>query len=72
MCEKLIAIIAVVVAVVLAVLGVSMPPDKLAMISLFPQFIDIMIPVLAVGALIKYLFFCHANGKSRCKDTSSN
>ncbi len=53
------SVIILLVAVILAILTVSLPEDHLLkLISIF-RFFDIMLPVLAVGALIKYLFSCN-------------
>lgn len=45
-----------IVAVVLAVLGLSLPRTSLQPVIMITNFFDIMIPVLAVGALINYLW----------------
>jgi hypothetical protein len=58
MCHKIIAIIAIVLAVVIAALAVSLSPDKMSFVILISRFFEVMIPILAVGALIKYLCCC--------------
>lgn len=55
-CCKVLAIVAVVVAVVLAALASFLPADQIDYVVATSRFFDIMLPVLAVGALIKYLF----------------
>ena len=45
-----------IIAVVLAVLGLSLPRTSLQPVIMITNFFDIMIPVLAVGALINYLW----------------
>jgi hypothetical protein len=55
MCGKFLAIIAIVVAVVLAALASFLPATQIDYVIAVSRFFDIMIPVLAVGALIKYL-----------------
>jgi hypothetical protein len=69
MCGKLLAAIFIGLALILAVLASVLPQDKLASIIYFSRFFDIMLPVLAVGALIKYLLshiWCH-----HCDKTTS-
>lgn len=49
-------VLMVVVAIVLAVLGIALPRNHLPIIIIITNFFDIMIPVLAVGALVNYLW----------------
>lgn len=58
MCTKVFAIIFIVIALLLAIFASILPQNQLTGIIYLSRFFDIMIPVLAVGALIKYLF-CH-------------
>lgn len=55
MCQKIIAYTTIVAAVLLAILASTLSADKLGGIVFFVKFFEVMIPVLAVGALIKYL-----------------
>lgn len=62
MCSKVLAIIFVLIALILAILASFLPQDRLVSIIYISRFFDIMLPVLAVGALIKYLWshkHCH-------------
>lgn len=59
--SKVISILFVVVALVLGLLVTFLPHDQLAQIVYVERFFDVMIPVLAVGALVKYLFFSGQN-----------
>lgn len=53
------SVLILLIATILAILTVCLPEDHLIkLISIF-RFFDIMLPVLAVGALIKYLFSCN-------------
>lgn len=64
-CKKIMAILFIIIALVLAVLVSS--PNKEAHLNLaiaISRFFDVMIPILAVGALIKYLIGC---GGCSCK-----
>ena len=58
MCNKVFAVIIIVVALILAILATVWPQERLADIIYISRFFDVMIPVLAVGALIKYLCCC--------------
>jgi hypothetical protein len=56
MCDKAISYTTVTVAVILAILASILSPEHLGTIMFAVKFFEVMIPVLAVGALIKYLF----------------
>ena len=43
------------IALVVAILATILPPQQLQVLSFVSRFFEIMIPFLAVGALIKYL-----------------
>lgn len=55
MCSKILAILFILIALILAILASILPQDKLVSIVYISRFFDVMLPVLAVGALIKYL-----------------
>lgn len=55
MCGRIFAIIFILIALLLAIFAFILPQEKLAAIIYISHFFDIMLPVLAVGALIKYL-----------------
>lgn len=63
MVGKVFSILVVAVAVLLAALYVVLPTERLQDIVYFVRFFDVMIPVLAVGALIKYICCCNKNSK---------
>lgn len=54
--RKLFVSIIIIIAIVLAILGIVLPRNYLSTIITITNFFDIMIPVLAVGALINYLW----------------
>ena len=58
MCHKMLAIIISFIAIVMAILAVALPPANLSTVIIISRFFEVMIPVLAVGALFKYLFSC--------------
>lgn len=58
MCNKVFAIIVIIVAIIMAILISVWPQDRLADIFYVSRFFDVMLPILAVGALLKYLFCC--------------
>ena len=58
MCHKVYSLIVVIVAIILALLAVVLPQGPQAYLSAIMKFFEVMIPVLAVGALIKYLCCC--------------
>ena len=55
MCSKFYPAAVVFLAVIMATAASVSKPDYVDYIVLFSRFFDIMLPVLAVGALIKYL-----------------
>lgn len=61
MCRKVFAIIFIILAVIMGLAVTFMPQESLMPLYNISRFIEIMIPVLAVGALIKYLFSCTKN-----------
>lgn len=62
MCKYLTRILAV-IAIIVGVLSLILPMDKAATIVAVENFFGVMLPILAVGALFKYLFTC---GKHHC------
>ncbi|EKD74602.1 MAG: hypothetical protein ACD_44C00387G0005 [uncultured bacterium] len=56
----------VVIAVLMAISATFMPPEKVGTFLLpVARFFEVMIPILGVGALLKYLCCCH---HSHCDD----
>ena len=45
-------------AIVLAIFAVTLPPKNIDFVILISRFFEIMLPILAVGALLKYLTVC--------------
>lgn len=60
MCRKAFAVIVILVALLMGILVSVLPQDRLADLFYVSRFIEVMIPILGVGALIKYLFSCHS------------
>lgn len=56
---KLIAVIFLILALLMGIAVSALPQDRLADLFFVSRFIEVMIPVLAVGALLKYLFSCN-------------
>lgn len=71
MCHRITATISIVVALALAITVSIWHQQALTYIIYVTRFFDIMLPVLAVGALIKYLICgsctCHHNDESCSK-----
>ena len=59
MCGKVFAVIFIIIALLLAIFASILPQERLGGIIYISRFFDVMLPVLAVGALIKYLCFGH-------------
>jgi len=58
MCGKIFTVIIVLIAVVMALLAIFLPPQHIEYLIVVSKFFDVMLPVLAVGALLKYLCRC--------------
>jgi len=71
MCHVVIASVVIVVALALAITVSVFPQKGLAFIMFASRFFDVMLPALAVGALLKYLICgnCshHCNDDRSCK-----
>lgn len=59
MSSKIFAIVVIVVALAMGILASVLPSERLADLALFSKFFLSMIPVLLVGALVKYIFACN-------------
>lgn len=62
-CKRVLNFTIFTVAIILAVLVSVWPHERMTEILYATRFFEVMLPVLAVGALIKYL--CYGNGE--CK-----
>jgi hypothetical protein len=71
MCRKIFSIVVVVLALAIAILVSVLPQDKLAGLFYISRFVEVMIPVLGAGALIKYLFSCGGCKCGVCKDKTN-
>ena len=58
MCRYYIHVLAV-IAIIVGILSLVLPMDKAATIVAVENFFGVMLPILAVGALFKYMFSCN-------------
>lgn len=62
MCGKIFTGAVILIALLLAIAGATLSPDHMDNVSIVvisvARFFDMMLPVLAVGALLKYLCSC--------------
>lgn len=81
MCNKIYGSIVLLVSLVLAVIVLNVSIDNIDSVMKVMKFFDVMIPVLAVGALIKYIFCgskkcckgkCSKCGSANCKCGTEN
>jgi hypothetical protein len=63
MCGKVFAIVIFALAILMGLLVSVLPQDQLANLFYVSRFVEVMIPILGVGALIKYLFSCHPKNR---------
>ncbi|MES2997758.1 MAG: hypothetical protein V4700_00300 [Pseudomonadota bacterium] len=65
MCRRFFPAVVIIIAVIMAIAASVAKPDYVDYIVMISRFFDIMLPILAVGALIKYLC-CHRNRACHC------
>lgn len=56
------AAVIIIIALIVAILASVWPPERLADIIVVTRFFDVMLPILAAGALIKYIAKCGCCG----------
>lgn len=62
MFSRLFVSLIVIIAVGVGIFALILPRDQLVKLIVFRDFFDVTLPILAFGALVKYLCCC-----SRCK-----
>ena len=74
MCGKAFTMVVVLVALIMALLVVFMPAEHIGYLIVASKFFEVMMPILAVGALLKYLCSCTrcATQCNCCKTTDVN
>lgn len=58
---RLFATVIVLLAVLMGILVLVMPPEKIMYLVNVSRFFEVMIPILGVGALLKYICCCHSH-----------
>ena len=72
MIHKLFIAFIVVVAVIVGICAIALPRDEIARLVMFRDFFDVSLPILAFGALVKYLCSCSSgSGKCVCGNCAS-
>ena len=71
MVKKIFVTLVVLFAVLMGLIVTRMPRDQLVTLLPYRDFFDVSLPILAFGALIKYLVSCHhrfccCQGKKEC------
>ncbi|EDP46383.1 hypothetical protein [Rickettsiella grylli] len=66
MCRKFFPAIVVIIAVLMAIAASLAKPDSVDTVVMVSRFFDIMLPILAVGGLIKYLCCSHSHKTCHC------
>lgn len=66
MCKYITRILAA-IAVVVGILSLTLPIEKAAAIVAVENFFGVMLPILAVGALLKYIFTCSKQSCSKAE-----
>jgi hypothetical protein len=58
MLMKLFVSLIVVIGIIVGILALTVRPDQLYRLVIFRDFFDVTLPILAFGALVKYLCTC--------------
>jgi hypothetical protein len=58
MCRRIFVGLVILVSIAVGVLALTLPREKLIQLIVFRDFFDVALPILAFGALIKYLCTC--------------
>lgn len=64
---KIISFLTIIIALTMATLASTLPLERLQSVVLALRFFESMLPVLGVGALVKYLFDLKMCCKKDCK-----
>lgn len=65
---KVFTIVVLAIAIIMGLLVSFLPQERLADVIYISRFFDVMIPILAVGALVKYLATCPVCSRCKTKD----
>lgn len=75
-CRKIFLSVVLGLAVLMGILVLALPQEHLDILILVSRFFEAMIPILALGALIKYLFSCpsscSSSGATKCSPCDDN
>lgn len=58
MCMRLFVSLIIIISIIVGVLAITLSRDTLIHVIVFRDFFDITLPILAFGALVKYLCTC--------------
>jgi hypothetical protein len=72
MCGKILTGIIILIALILAIAASVLPAEQLGGVIMVSRFFDVMLPVLGVGALIKYISCCSKKCSSCAKSCASD
>lgn len=61
---RLFVALIILIAVIVGILALVLPRDQLVRLIIFRDFFDVTLPILAFGALVKYLTTCCLNCKN--------
>lgn len=51
----------ILIAIAVGIFALVLPRDQLVRLIIFRDFFDVTLPILAFGALVKYLCCCHGH-----------
>lgn len=61
MCKRIFVSLIILIAIAVGVFALVLPRDQLVRLIIFRDFFDVTLPILAFGALVKYLITCNSS-----------
>lgn len=58
MCMRIFVSLIILIAIAVGIFALVLPRDQLVRLIIFRDFFDVTLPILAFGALVKYLCSC--------------
>ena len=71
MCLRIFVALIVLIAIAVGVFALVLPRDQLVRLIIFRDFFDVTLPILAFGALVKYLCTCCSKYSCHCCSSKS-
>lgn len=70
MAMKIFVTLIVLIAIIVGILALTLPREEIVKLIIFRDFFDVSLPILAFGALIKYLCTCSHHHHKNCPESN--